>query len=1175
MRRSSLAVRVVLLIVSAVLLTMTTVSWAQYGASLQGTVTDQSGAVVSGAQINVVNEETGVTQSTTTTDSGFYKVPALLPGTYTVKVEAPSFKLSTTNHVAVSAESVRGLNVTLEAGSVTETVSVSGEVSGVQSESANISGGITAKQVEELPQFGRDPYELLRLAPGVFGDGARSALGQAQLLPNGAGPGGSNNSIYQVENQTQVSANGQRVSGNNFLIDGVDVNSLTWGGASVVTPNQESVSEVKILANSYSAEDGRNSGAQIKVISKSGTNQFHGSAFFKYGEPGLNAFNKFNGFINGFEHAPAARVTNKGRNYGGSIGGPLAKDKLFFFFSFEGEHDNLNDLSVGYVETPEFRSALIAARPGSVAAQLLSSPGVVPHIKQYFGGSCGDIIGWDAVNNPGICSVIPASGTTQGGLDLGQAVPITNTADPYVPLSYPSTKMGNSFNGNGLDGVPDVVQALIANPTHHFGTQYNGRVDYQRGNHLFAASTYITTADNLTTNNDQFRPMGAVLNKPTTPAGTLLWNWTISPTLLNEARLNFSRFSYDEVSTNSIVNFGIPEIQVEGIFATGPRLDFGVKRGNNTPGVLSQNVYAFRETLSKVVGRHSMKFGFEARKEQNNNNEIGLARPVYSNVRLWNFFNSAPIFEGVDVNPLTGLPDSTQRYLRTSDYAVFGQTDWKIRPNLTLNLGLRWEYYTPISEKQGRLTQLDLGANLLTPTPVIHVVNQLYPPDRNNFAPRFGFAWTPEKYNNKLVWRGGVGLFYNRFEGATFGPMRENPPFHTAYNFCCGTSSQDFSTPFFDGIILYELGTSNSPLSFPVNPKLAVGVDPATNFPLSCKTLPVGCSVQVYSTPPEMPNPYTYVFSLETEYELAPRTTVTLGYSGSVGRKQVRIYNRNQVLDGLAGNSLVSPNYFISPDVNSNFNSLNANFARTFSRGFQASAKYRWAKSMDQSSFGAPNAAANETFPRDLKTEYGPSDYDVTHYFTGYGIWELPILRGRHDLLGKTLGGWQITGIFTAHSGFPWTPTGGCNRTPGNEFICPFRPVAFTGGNGNDFSNDTFLKPNGNFPGGGLTYFTLCSNAAGGATCRPAIGRNSFRGPRYQSVDMTFGKNTPFPFLFGEQATLEFRANVFNIFNKENLAPFGFNTDSTTIDGQYFGSAERSNGGLAGRVIEFQARLTF
>src|SRR5439155_186438 len=196
----------------------------------------------------------------------------------------------------------------------------------------------------------------------------------------------------------------------------------------------------------------------------------------------------------------------------------------------------------------------------------------------------------------------------------------------YVPLS--------NFTGSGLDGIPDVVLAQMLNPSHHYGMQYNGRVDYQRGNHVFAASTYITTVENLTVPNLQFRPMSNILNKPLDPAGTLLWNWTISPTVLNQARVNFSRYNFDEVSTNPRVSFGIPESQIEGIFNTGPRLDFGVPRGNNTPGVLSQNTYAFRDTFSKILGKHALKFGGEIRKEQNNNNEIGLARPVYSSVRL-------------------------------------------------------------------------------------------------------------------------------------------------------------------------------------------------------------------------------------------------------------------------------------------------------------------------------------------------------------------------------------------------------------------------------------------------------------------------------------------------------------------------------------------------------------
>jgi len=184
-------------------------------------------------------------------------------------------------------------------------------------------------------------------------------------------------------------------------------------------------------------------------------------------------------------------------------------------------------------------------------------------------------------------------------------------------------------------------------------------------------------------------------------------------------------------------------------------------------------------------------------------------------------------------------------------------------------------------------------------------------------------------------------------------------------------------------------------------------------------------------------------------------------------------------------------------------------------------------------------------------------------------------LRTRTDLLGTFLGGWQISGVLTAHSGFPWTPitNQACFNTPGNQFLCPTRPVHYLGGGAHeDFTNDTFLRPNGNFPGGGTAFFDITSNA--GAQFRPGIGRNSFRGPRYQSVDMALAKNFRFP-LFSETANFQFRANFFNIFNKLNLAPFGFNTPSTTVESQYFGSAEPDNGGLSGRVIEFQARLSF
>jgi hypothetical protein len=261
---------------------LATAAHAQFRASIQGTIQDAKGGAISGAKITVKNQDTGVSRETVSSAEGFYRVDELPPGKYTIVVESSGFKQSTIKAVVVEAEQTRGLDVTLEIGAVSDQVTVTASAEALSTENANTGATITAEEVERLPQVGRDPYELLRLTPGVFGDGARQGNGNASVFPNNSGPGGSNSSIFQVENQVQVSANGQRAASNNFTIDGVSVNSLGFGGAAVITPNQESVQQITVLSSSYSAEDGRGSGAQVKVVSKGGTNQLHGSGFFKY-----------------------------------------------------------------------------------------------------------------------------------------------------------------------------------------------------------------------------------------------------------------------------------------------------------------------------------------------------------------------------------------------------------------------------------------------------------------------------------------------------------------------------------------------------------------------------------------------------------------------------------------------------------------------------------------------------------------------------------------------------------------------------------------------------------------------------------------------------------------------------------------------------------------------------
>jgi hypothetical protein len=1151
-----------LLLLSTIFCFLTSSALAQYGASLEGIVTDKSGAVVSGAHVTVTDQASGLSHNTVTSTAGFYRIPGLTPGRYRVDVEAASFKKETASDVEVSAEATRGLNLVLTPGAAQETVTVTSAPTSLETENANVAGNITGRQVQELPSFGRDPYELLRLAPGVFGDGARGADAAATFLPNTVGVGGSANSIYQVENQPQVSANGQRVTDNNFTIDGVDVNSLTNGGAAVVSPTEESVAEISVVSGSYSAEDGRNSGAQIKVISKTGTNSFHGGAFFKYDEPGLNAFNTFGGFAGDFQRAPNVRVDNKVRDYGGSIGGPIFKNKVFFFFAYEGEHVFNQTFGINYVETPQFIQAVTAALPNSIAAQILAAPGTAPRIGTVLTPSCNDVNrpATDSMGNP-TCQVVA------GGLDLGSPFPAgTGPGNPYLRLFTP--EVGGAFVGSGLDGIPDVELAQLEYPTHRTGSQYNARVDWAiNSKHTFSASTYLTrsTSTNPPGSDQTSATNRIVTNKPFSPAGTLLWNWVISPTKLNEVRLNFSRFAFNEVDSNKgIVNWGIPDAEIQDVFKSGRRIWFGAPQGENTPGILAQNTYGFGDTFSWALSKHNLKFGFQYRKEQNNNNEVGFARPLYTFSQLWNFANDAPIFEQNAVNPNTGNPDSAQRYFRTSYYGGFVQDDFKFRSNLTLNFGLRYEYYTPVSEPQGLLSNLVLagsGPNAIADATLI-TGKTVYSTPKTNFAPRLGFAWSPDKYNQKLVFRGGFGIYYNGVPEAVFDPARENPPFHAFEANCCGTSGlEGFGSPFDGGLILYSLGASDSPLSYPGNPLLGGGVG-SDGFPKNC-------CVQFYFEPRHVRIPYVYGYSLETQVELPAKMIFTLGYQGSDSHHLIRIFDGNQVYDGGSPTpNPVNPGFFIKPDVTANYNSLNARLERRFGQGIQAAFKYRYSKSLDEVSFGQPDSSVNETFPRDLRSEYGPSDFDVTHFAVLSGVWDLPIFRNRRDAVGKVLGGWQLSGIFTAHSGFPWTPiNNNCFQTPGNQFICPIRPEGYSGGAGTDYSNDTFLTANGNFPKGGTNYFTLLPNGP------PGVGRNSFRGPHYQSIDMTFGKNTPLSFL-GEGGSLQVRMNVFNVFNHLNLTPFTFNTRSTIVQDPFFGTAA-DKPALAGRILELQARITF
>jgi len=1198
MRRPSLAVRVVLLIVS--IAASAALLQAQYGASLQGTVTDKSGAVVAGASVTITNQATGVSRNTVTGDSGFYRITGLPPGRYNVDVEAASFKKSTKSDVDVVAEAVNGANITVETGGASETVTVTATTEeALQTENANVGGTITSQQVVDLPEFGRDPYTLLRVTPGVFADASRQGNGNSLAIPQQVGPGGSNSQIFQTENQVQAIANGQRVSANNFMLDGVSINSLEWGGAAVITPNQESVQEINVVSTSYSAQDGRNSGAQVKVTSKSGTNKLHGSAFFKYNDQNFNAFNKFYGptnvplssitcetatpsqFTIVASHCPD-RADQKYTDYAGSFGGPIIKNRLFFFFSYEGIRlKNTVPVRSVTLETPQFEQYVVAQNPGSIGAKLFSTPGITPRIST-------------TISTTDCCSFIPGYGNGKwyvAGNQLGQAI------------------------GNGPDGTPDWGVFDLTVPNTSSGNQYNGRVDYTKGNNQFFVSTYIVRLNNF---NGGQRPIDDLSLLPHNYVATAGWDRVLSPTMLNEFRVNFTRYDYDQTLPTGQTNFGIPQIRLFdfdiGGFGSNDNL-IGIGQNGATPGAQAQNTYGLADTFSWVRNKHAWKFGVVASRQQNNNNQAGAQRPQYQFRGLLNLANDACCFyEQVEVNP-TGGALNGQRYFRDSDYGLFVQDDWKIRPNLTINLGLRWEYFTPLAEAHNTLSNYVFGSqgfingSVCGPVaPLTRCSNgdQLYLPNRHNFGPRIGFAWSPDLYQGKVVFRGGFGIVYNRNGDVVYDNVRQDTPYSALASSCCYFDPGPIVGPPPGSNILYSLGANRQANSYPLNPAFSNGVAPdgALCADPACD---VTQQVSLFGALPHEPNPYVYIFSYQVELQEFRDWVFKLGYQGSRSRKLVRTIDLNRSVPGdtfdlnaqgqragnrdevqsailvpgtpppglvacgpsnpacpapiVVGNNRFSTLYFPLPDVNASFDSAVFSATRRFRRGFQIDANYTWSHAIDTSSY---EIGFQQTDPSNQLINRGNSDFNIGNNFVLDAIWEIPLFRQRHDFLGTALGGWSISGIMSKHSGFPFSALiGSCdpNNDRNGDGTCPDLPFAYHGGVIQSPSKQQWI--NGVFPNPAAEFDT----ATLGPGCRC---RNIFTGPGYTSVDMTLGKDFALP---KEGAKLAIRANFFNVFNILNLSPLiPAQAPTDIINTGQFG---HSPDGLAGRVIEFQARLSF
>jgi hypothetical protein len=616
-------------------------------------------------------------------------------------------------------------------------------------------------------------------------------------------------------------------------------------------------------------------------------------------------------------------------------------------------------------------------------------------------------------------------------------------------------------------------------------------------------------------------------------------------------------------------------------------IQYGANWSSTTPAAFAENTYEVRDMVTHSWRSHVLRMGAEMRFEQDNNNLSGEQRPIYAMQGLWTLANDAPIYESIDANPANGGTPLTQRYFRSNDIAGYLQDDWKAVPNLTLNMGVRWEYFTPLRNKGFEINYPVLGppGNELSGI-TLQLRNHLWDASPHNFAPKFGFAYQPPILNNKIVIRGGAAFAFNHLDVSLFENALEDGPGVANFGLCCASNSGSAG-------VKYEMGTSSSPSSFPFNRALALGVNPANGFPCEFGSTPGKCvvnaeSFEVYGAPSGTKQPVSILYSLETQYQLPSNMVATIGYTGSVGYDYARLVNQNFIFSqcspataNCSGTTQITPAsaaYFAQTDSHQSYNALNLNLTRRAANGLTLAAYYTYSKSLDQVSNGdLADSNANQTDPANNASEWGPSDYDVRHRITFTGVYELPHVHSDNAFAKAAANGWQVNGILTYHTAFPWTPVTYNLQTsplvPGANVVGPTRPLAYFGGAGDSCSNDAF-KTGSNFAKGGPAYFdTTPPTSENRPNYVPGIGRNSFRGPCFFDTDMSFAKQITLD-RFDHHSVLRFQVNAFNIFNILQLQPItnGNANPGANIQSATFGYAQDAD---AGRVIEFVARIQF
>lgn len=1096
-------------------------AYAQFSGAIEGTVQDPTGAVVPKAKITLSNLATGVTAVTQTNASGYYRFPSLGPGNYKVTAQASGFSIVTETNINLTAMSVRDVSLTLRPSTVTTKVEVSANPTAVQTDEPTISSVISTRQVQELPIEGRNIFAVVGQTPGVTG---------TDLMGSSA----SGTDVFYATTTPAVAAGGAPNHGNTYLLDGISLDDSPSGGDSKLVPNPDSVQEVVSSTTNYSAEFGGASGLIVQITSKTGTNHFHGDLFEQHQDNALTARTYFQNVknLNGQYINPFRR-----NEFGGSLGGPIFKDRTFFFGSWDQVISNTTSVGVNTVETPAFVSFMKNNYPQNLSTTLLTS--------------------YPATIGP------PTSILTVAQVEALQgAVP-----DAQHDCSQPGVT-------TGPDNMPCGMALLeTANGTSnsiHNGYQWNVRIDqtFHQSRDRIYGNVYRT---HLVGPWDNGVRQAFDINFPQDAwFGAINYTHIFSPSVLNEAAAGYTRTSVDipckycnllPVGVNGMVGFG------DGFAPTG----------------FAQNNFEWRDMLSVVHGRQAFKMGFDI---YHNQDFAPFTVPdnrqqSYGFDTVFDFASDAPSNYGpVSFDPKTGGIGNNNKYFLDSTYDAYVQDDWKVKSDLTLDLGLRWFALSNPSEAHGNLSTLTMGtgSTLLQQVEGISVGLNPNPADRHpfinppraNFAPRFGFAWQPFGKQNWSI-RGGAGIFFDRGGNTNWSDTESgNPPIVANFTASIHNPSAPQPPPF-------ELCASSTfPFNCPLPPDLV-----STLPPLNPRG-GFGNFNSIGGPDPHLKLAYAENYFFGIQHQFAPSWIGEIDYMhvNTIHEYSITNVNRKDGINHITFSNGVYieqlgalPNpYFAAINFadnrnGSNYNGLTVSLRKSYSHGFSAQAAFTVEKTIDLMSTvpgvqkGAEYSEVIDAY--NINAQRGVSSEDVPKQLSFNGLWDIPTPPTENKLLRAAVKGWEITALGTVMAGYPATvftsaPQDDFNLD-GQNYDLPNKP-SFAA---RAFGRSQYL--NGTFQAG---QFPLPVNSNGVPLGHEGnIGRNTFWGPGFAETDAAVAKNIHLPWFNSAGAKLQLRVDAFNVFNRVNLQGW-----DTNLADPNFGKA----GGTAqARTLQLSSRISF